>query len=65
VIACDGLWDVLKYDQVAKAVIKMRQANQSPENVAAALVQKALSHGSEDNITVVVIFLDWIDVRFH
>ena len=49
--------------EVANAVLRMKEANETPDTVANKLVQMALEHGSEDNVTVVVIYLNWTRVR--
>jgi len=55
VIACDGVWDVLTYDQVAKFVELELKTHNSSQTAAENLVSKALASGSKDNITVVVL----------
>jgi len=53
VMACDGLWDVLSDDQVVSIV-----ASQSTAHEAAELLRRtAFTRGSDDNISVIVIFL--------
>lgn len=55
VLACDGLWDVLTNEKVAKFL----QANtiKSPYDLATDLVTQAYNKGSTDNISVIVIDL--------
>jgi serine/threonine protein phosphatase PrpC len=56
VIACDGVWDVLDNQTVAKFVMKEPDVHR-----AAALIKHiAVSHSSADNISVVVV-----DVQSH
>jgi len=55
VIACDGVWDVLNYDEVVSFVHQELSNHNDPQKAADNLVQKALSSGSKDNITSVVI----------
>lgn len=52
-LACDGVWDVLKQEEVMKMVAAMTDA----EKAADALSIKALDRGSGDNITVIVLDL--------
>jgi protein phosphatase 1L len=53
VIACDGVWDVLK----PREVIVLARQQADPQKAAEAIVAKALDAGSTDNITVVVLYL--------
>jgi serine/threonine protein phosphatase PrpC len=56
IIACDGLWDVMSSAEACRFV-HTASAWQSPERVARALVDHALTLGSMDNISAVVVFL--------
>jgi len=58
ILACDGLWDVMTHDQAADFVHKARQAGQNPEEVARALVFEALRKKTDDNVTVIVVYID-------
>ncbi|MHB8158622.1 MAG: PP2C family serine/threonine-protein phosphatase, partial [Desulfocucumaceae bacterium] len=53
VLACDGVWDVLTPDDVMDIVRYMGD----PKKAAVEVSDKALDHGSTDNITVIVIDL--------
>ncbi|XP_022120420.2 uncharacterized protein LOC110996858 [Pieris rapae] len=58
VIACDGLWDVVSEDEVALAVY--RQITADPNDLKAVtkrLILQAKREGSEDNISIIVVFL--------
>ncbi len=55
VLASDGLWDVLKNEEVGKMVYNF--ANKDFLNSAKHLCSEALIAGSTDNITTVVIDL--------
>ena len=63
VMACDGLWDVLKNDEVANFILTNCYDNtlnnriNQQVNVAEKLAAYALDKGSTDNITIIVIFL--------
>ena len=71
VIASDGLWDVLKNDEVAgiardsleKAAARGGAPDWGARVAARVLTKAAISRGSRDNITVVVIDLDKDRVR--
>jgi len=53
VLACDGLWDVLSDEQVVTIVSQQS----TPHEAAELLRRTAFTRGSDDNISVVVIFL--------
>ncbi len=69
IIASDGLWDTVNENEVAKYVLdKLKQSTQSPRSnnnddstfqAAEGLVDLAYQHGSNDNITVLVIEFVW------
>lgn len=53
VIACDGVWDVLKPAEV----LTLARQEPDPQKAADAIVARALEAGSADNITAVVLDL--------
>eukprot|EP00128_Syssomonas_multiformis_P002156 Colp12_sorted_trinity150504_noHs@34718 len=57
VLACDGLWDVMSSQDVVQFVAGYMMRSGTGQGVSQALVQHALSLGSCDNISVVVVFL--------
>jgi len=59
VLACDGLWDRLSYDDAMQQAVSLRSAGMSPEDVAKALIKTALERGTMDNVTLVVVYFDW------
>eukprot|EP01102_Stenamoeba_stenopodia_P011517 TRINITY_DN3551_c0_g1_i2.p1 TRINITY_DN3551_c0_g1~~TRINITY_DN3551_c0_g1_i2.p1 ORF type:complete len:454 (+),score=115.29 TRINITY_DN3551_c0_g1_i2:623-1984(+) len=59
VLACDGLWDVVSYDRAVSIAEKARKDGKTPEEAAKLLVQTALKNHSQDNVTVVVLYLSW------
>eukprot|EP01120_Amphizonella_sp_Union-15-10_P010683 TRINITY_DN434_c0_g1_i2.p1 TRINITY_DN434_c0_g1~~TRINITY_DN434_c0_g1_i2.p1 ORF type:complete len:339 (+),score=86.68 TRINITY_DN434_c0_g1_i2:78-1094(+) len=59
IFACDGLWDVINHKQAALFVSKRRQDGFKAPEIAKALVREALNKRTEDNVTVVVVFLQW------
>jgi protein phosphatase 2C len=64
-MGCDGLWDVLNNQEAIDMVLselennddyKKNINNKSNSNIAIKLANLAYDKGSEDNITVIVIF---------
>ena len=53
VLASDGVWDVLKPDEVAKIT-----QNRNVNELAKTIVETAIDRGSEDNISCIVIELN-------
>ncbi len=54
VLACDGLWDVVSNEEVAK-LVSHKWSGMSPKRMAEKLRNLALDKGSTDNISIVVI----------
>lgn len=59
ILACDGLWDVCTHEEAAQFVHKHFTAGKNETEVAHALVQYALDQKTDDNVTVVVVKIDW------
>jgi len=58
ILACDGLWDVFKHHDAVDFVKKSLFNNENdPQKAAEELVESALSRGSTDNITVLIVVL--------
>jgi len=64
VLACDGLWDVINNEDVCKFVYDSLDTTspstvtkERAEEIASALVKRALDQGSSDNITVTIVFI--------
>jgi len=53
VLACDGVWDVLTDEQVVKLVCTI----DSPDRAAEVIRRTAFTRGSDDNISVIVVYL--------
>ena len=53
VLASDGVWDVLKPDEVAKII-----HNHKIDEMAKIIVETAIEKGSEDNISCIVVELN-------
>jgi serine/threonine protein phosphatase PrpC len=59
VLACDGLWDVMSHDEVGTLVMQEKNSGVAPKDIAAKLVKLAIEEKySEDNVTVIVVFID-------
>ena len=58
ILACDGLWDTIQPPDVIAMVQEHLASGAARSQVAKFLVERAISHGSTDNITVIVVFLD-------
>ena len=55
IIACDGVWDVMDYQEAVSYVSEVLKKVDSPQTASEMLVNKAYEMGSLDNITVLVI----------
>jgi len=56
ILACDGLWDVIKYQDAVDLVGKyLVDIEDNPQKVSEELVKYAYLQGSTDNITAMVI----------
>jgi serine/threonine protein phosphatase PrpC len=55
VIASDGVWDVLKFEEVSQMLHDLNPAAQV--KAAEILVDEAISRGSADNCTAIVVYL--------
>ncbi|OQR90973.1 hypothetical protein ACHHYP_05103 [Achlya hypogyna] len=51
ILACDGLWDVISNSKAAKVTAKCPTAMIAADT----LMKYALSHGTQDNVTVIVV----------
>lgn len=57
IMASDGLWDVMSNQMAIDFVLKqLKDEKTDPELIAGKLALRAFEHGSEDNITVIVVF---------
>jgi serine/threonine protein phosphatase PrpC len=62
VVATDGVWDVMTNEDVADAVLKTAR---DPGLAAKRIGGDALTRGSRDNISVVVVFLKDLSEDFR
>ncbi|XP_063966694.1 protein phosphatase 1E-like [Lytechinus pictus] len=58
IIACDGLWDVITPEGACTAIQEFIKSGADLSGVAPELVSMAKDAGSNDNITVMVVFLN-------
>lgn len=64
ILACDGLWDVMSNQEAVNFVLsnaydcELKDRSKCKENVAKKLGEYAIAKGSEDNVTVVIAFVD-------
>jgi serine/threonine protein phosphatase PrpC len=66
ILACDGLWDKVTHEEAAIFVHELRQNGYSVEECAAWLVKEADDRISRDNISVIVVDLQWsIDAKLE
>ena len=60
IVACDGLWDTVEpYDAVQN--VRECVSNNEKDLAAEKLVELAKSNKSMDNITVMVVYLDFLN----
>jgi len=56
VMACDGLWDMMKHQEVVDFVVKLKkQGKKDILDICDLLVKESLDLGSFDNVTVVIV----------
>lgn len=59
IIACDGLWDKVTYQDAVDFIESMRKSGVNPTDAAKRLVQKALDAGTLDNVSVIIVYFTW------
>eukprot|EP01113_Clastostelium_recurvatum_P049724 TRINITY_DN925_c0_g1_i2.p1 TRINITY_DN925_c0_g1~~TRINITY_DN925_c0_g1_i2.p1 ORF type:complete len:299 (-),score=56.42 TRINITY_DN925_c0_g1_i2:66-962(-) len=59
IIACDGLWDKMTYQEAVDFVAARKAEGKSPQETAELIVQESFNKGSTDNITTIIVYLDW------
>lgn len=59
ILACDGLWSVLANKEAVRLAARALRRYNDPTAAADALVRLALLRGSTDNVTVVLVALNW------
>lgn len=58
VIGCDGLWDVMTYEEVVSFCHKRLHEGCAAQSIAEELAQTALMKGSTDNVTAMLVQLN-------
>jgi serine/threonine protein phosphatase PrpC len=56
-VATDGLWEVMDSAEVSRVLTKMKKQNMSASDAAKSLCAMAYNKASNDNISIVVVFL--------
>ncbi len=56
VIACDGVWDVVNGEELVECVKEHFEKGGQKKDMAKAIVDFAISEGSGDNLSVIVVF---------
>eukprot|EP01105_Mastigella_eilhardi_P023647 TRINITY_DN5_c0_g2_i1.p1 TRINITY_DN5_c0_g2~~TRINITY_DN5_c0_g2_i1.p1 ORF type:complete len:322 (+),score=102.73 TRINITY_DN5_c0_g2_i1:95-1060(+) len=59
IIACDGLWDKVEYQEAVNVVDQVKSTGKDPTQAAATLVKLAMDKGTMDNVTCLVVYFDW------
>jgi len=63
ILACDGLWDKLSYQDAVDIASKAKKSHKSPIETSDLLVRESLDRGTLDNVTVIVVFLTHSSAR--
>ena len=63
VLACDGIWDVIRPNKVPQLVYAHLTGGGSKESVAKSLIDHAKAEGSSDNMTAIVVFFDTFELK--
>ena len=59
IVACDGLWDKVTYQEAVDFVYEQQQTEKSAQQISELLAARAIDKGSKDNVTVIVVELKW------
>ena len=63
ILACDGIWDVIRPSKVPQLVYAHLTGGGSKEMVAKSLIDHAKAEGSSDNMTAIVVFFDTFQLK--
>jgi len=61
ILACDGLWDKVSYEDAVNIVSAKRAEGLSVTEIAQELVGEAVRRDSMDNVSAVVVFFNWTE----
>ena len=56
VLACDGVWDVVDGEEMVACIVKHFQNGGEKKDTAKAIVDFAISEGSNDNLSLIIVF---------
>eukprot|EP01102_Stenamoeba_stenopodia_P008314 TRINITY_DN2382_c0_g1_i2.p1 TRINITY_DN2382_c0_g1~~TRINITY_DN2382_c0_g1_i2.p1 ORF type:complete len:529 (-),score=121.11 TRINITY_DN2382_c0_g1_i2:21-1607(-) len=59
ILGCDGLFDRMKYDDIASFVARKKLSGSTPKEISRLLLREAVRNDSSDNITATVVFFNW------
>jgi protein phosphatase 2C family protein 2/3 len=60
ILACDGLWDKVTYDEAINIVASMRYNGKTAKEISRALTEEATdARKGGDNTTVIVVLFEW------
>ncbi|EFA80963.1 actin binding protein [Heterostelium album PN500] len=59
IMGCDGLWDKVSYEEATTMCSKLHKQGKNAKEISEALVNDSFDKGSTDNITVIVVILNW------
>jgi len=57
ILACDGIWDVMQNQEVAKFVMDAAKAGKPLATICEAVIDRCLDLGSRDNMSVIIVAL--------
>ena len=57
IIGCDGLWDVMSYQDAVDYCSRLLAAGATSTEISQSIVKEALNRGSSDNVTVLIVTL--------
>jgi len=59
ILACDGLWGKFTYQDAVEYTDNLIQKGKTVQEISELISQDALDRGSLDNITTIILHLDW------
>ena len=58
-LACDGVFEKMTYEDVTDIICDELRKGSSAEEISKMIVEQAIERGSGDNVTAIVIILNW------